>query len=222
MLEIFQIINFTSKNELLLTTSPFPPIYYFLFFLTNGKVQINKSENYQKKSIRNRIYLLGANGVLRVSIPLVKGKNHQCPIGEVKIYEESPWRYQLEKSIQSQYRSSPFYPHYIDDVREMIYFESSFLWNYNVNTLQSISKLLNINLDSEFILTELRTQKEINYFTPSTQLLEQVNRSYTHVFPMKQKDWNIPLSILDMIFCVGPETILKLIRLDHEHNSHYK
>jgi hypothetical protein len=52
----------------------FPPVTYFSILLKHKNVWIEQLENYQKGSYRNRCHIATANGLLRLSVPLEKGK----------------------------------------------------------------------------------------------------------------------------------------------------
>ena len=54
-----------------------PCIGVFQHYAHADVIQLEAQENYQKGSYRNRCHILGANGLQRLSIPLVKGKNNQ-------------------------------------------------------------------------------------------------------------------------------------------------
>ena len=66
---------FTMKNNTaLLSTAYFPPIEYYSKLISYDKIFIEKHENYPKQTYRNRCEILGANGILTLSIPVTKLK----------------------------------------------------------------------------------------------------------------------------------------------------
>ena len=64
----------------ILTTEYLPPISSFWLMNKVEKIIMEHSENYQKKSTRNRAKIMGVNGIDILSVPLKKGKNNRMPI----------------------------------------------------------------------------------------------------------------------------------------------
>ncbi|MFK7980892.1 MAG: WbqC family protein, partial [Saprospiraceae bacterium] len=71
----------------------FPSIQYFSKFFLHPSVVLEQHENYIKRSFRNRTHIASANGQLRLSIPLEKGKNQQQSIKEVRISYDEHWQH---------------------------------------------------------------------------------------------------------------------------------
>ena len=63
----------------------FPSISFFAILLQFDQILIEQHDNYQKRTYRNRCHIASANGLLRLSVPLEKGKNNQQTIRDVKI-----------------------------------------------------------------------------------------------------------------------------------------
>ncbi|NJN78366.1 MAG: WbqC family protein [Saprospiraceae bacterium] len=100
----------------LIESQYFPPLAYFSVLLKHEKVWIEQFENYQKGSYRNRCHIATANGLLRLSIPLEKGKNNQTCIKEVKIHNDTNWQIQHWRAIKSAYGNAPYFEYYADEL----------------------------------------------------------------------------------------------------------
>ncbi|NJK84178.1 MAG: WbqC family protein [Saprospiraceae bacterium] len=104
------------EETILLELHYLPCVHYFTKICQYPKVCLEQHENYLKRSYRNRCHLAAANGILRLSIPLEKGKNQQMPIRSVKIAYDEPWQKQHLKSIHTAYGNAPFFNDYMDEL----------------------------------------------------------------------------------------------------------
>ena len=85
---------------------------YFSCLLKADKISIDIHENYIKQSFRNRCEIYGANGKLSLIIPTVRKGN--TPQKDVRIDYGQNWQKIHWKSLESSYRSSPYFEFYED------------------------------------------------------------------------------------------------------------
>ena len=88
----------------------FAPISQYAAIYQSDSITFEIEDNYQKQTYRNRCYIYGANGKLALNIPV----KHLTKEGRKKtkdtfIENDFPWQQQHFKSLQSAYRSSPFF-----------------------------------------------------------------------------------------------------------------
>ena len=190
-----------------------PSIQYFAKFIQYEKVCIERWEHYTKGSYRNRCHLASANGLLRLSIPLKKGKNEQQPITEVQIAYDDNWPSQHWQSIRSAYGKAPFFEFYSEELKEILLSKPKFLFDLNLQLLDWLLENLPLYKSYEFtdsyqnppaapiidfrngIFPKKNRQKEDLNFKPS---------KYSQVF--EEKVGFLPnLSVLDLLFCTGNE-----------------
>ncbi len=204
------------NSTILLDLQYLPPLQWFSKITKYETVLLEASEHYVKGSYRNRCHIAGAQGLLRLSVPLKGGKNAQTPIREVGISNAMPWQYQHWESIQSAYGKSPFFEYYVDDLKPIFEKEYDKLWDLNYDLALCIVEML--DLDVTFGLTETykkQTEEGILDFrggihpnpTKAMEDSEFTAKAYEQVFTEKY-DFLENLSILDAIFCKGPETVL--------------
>jgi hypothetical protein len=124
-----------------LTTAYLPPVGYWQAMLQASHVLVEAHENYQKRSIRNRCVVVGANGPVVLSIPLQKGKNQQMPIRDVRIAYEEHWQNQHFKILQTCYRRAPLYDHIFDKLAPLFEKKPPFLFDWNILILESLCAL---------------------------------------------------------------------------------
>ena len=192
----------------------FPSIQYIGALIKAKEVSFTLESNYQKQTYRNRCSIYGANGKLNLTIPIqhTKRDGHQKD-SSVKIMWEENWQMLHWKSLTSAYRSSPYFEFYEDELKEVFFRQPKKLMDYNIDLLKCILSLLEIDLNYSFkeSYSSLSSLEEslINAKKQST-ISQPV---YQQVFATKHGF--IPhLSILDLLFNLGPQSIDYLEQLD--------
>lgn len=171
-------------------------------------IKIERYETYQKMSFRNRTVIAGSNGLINLSVPLEKGRSQKLLIRDIKISYSENWQEQHWRSIKSCYGNSPFFEYYENSLFLQFQQKQVFLLDLNLSLMEWVKKQLKLNAVLE--MTEAYQTDpgpEIfdgrNLSKPKT--LEEGSEPirYTQVF--EDRIGSQPnLSILDLIFCVGP------------------
>lgn len=166
---------------------------------------------WQKQGFLNRCTLSSANGPLRLSIPVVGGRDQKSAFRQVKICYREDWQSNHFKSIVSAYNRSPYFEHYKDSLHVLYSNKEEYIWEWNLRclnwSLESLSLTLNkkICVDQTGNVTNERYQDFRWRFTPSDPGAGFDRIIYPQVF--EERHGFIPdLSILDLIFCMGPAT----------------
>jgi len=189
------------------------PLGLYSNYLDKDKILIEAHENYQKRSYRNRYFISGPNGIIQMSIPLVKGKNHRTPIRDVKISYDSRWPHQHIHTIKSCYGSAPYFIHYEDEIVPVLDKKFTFLLDLNLAMMQKFIILTGIKKDIEFTESYIREYRQGDFRNHySIKNLESNAVKYPQVFEEKF-GFISGLSILDLLFCTGPESKLYLSRM---------
>ncbi len=211
----------------LLSTAYLPPIEYFVAMANSSRVEIESGEMYQKQSYRTRCHINGANGLLVLTLPVLRSalkgeeSSHKIPTSQLKIDYSKPWLLQHKRALEAAYMSSPFFEYYMDDLYEVLDSGEENLLKMNTGLTLKIAELIGIDTpvslsEGDFILSgsQLLQQKGISDFRDSIHpkkpavLLErlQMNKPYWQVFTARQGF--VPnLSILDLLFNEGPNAI---------------
>lgn len=197
------------------------PVEYYAHWVQAGQPVIDTHENYQKQSYRSRTYIGGANGSQSVTIPIVhteQGPGHQ-KMSEALTVLEFRWPQQHFRSLETAYRTSPYFEYYEDRFREL-YFggHTEKLLDFNVQAHRLVCGLLGIPDEPE--TTSLYEESPADTldlrraFSPK-QKSGSVFSSYTQVFENKF-GFQENLSIADLLFCIGPDSLeyLKNVKLD--------
>lgn len=107
-------------KTILLHPSYFPSIEQMAHIAQSEKVIWEVEDNYQKQTYRNRAYIAHSNGKLLLNIPIKHNKNGvRQQTKDVRMENDFPWQDHHWKSLQSAYRTSPFFEYYEDDLARM-------------------------------------------------------------------------------------------------------
>lgn len=204
-------------TKILIELHYLPCIQYFTKLMKYETVYIEQFEHYQKGAYRNRCHVSTANNVQQLSIPLGKGKNEQQLITEVTIAHQIKWQHQHWTSIKSAYGRAPYWEFYSDYLSPFFHKKYKSLFDLNWDLLEQLIELLQLEVDlkkttdynvkpSEMldfrnaIHPNLRKRKVDPHFAP---------KPYNQVF--EERTGFLPnLTILDLLFCTGPQAQLIL------------
>ena len=206
------------EETALLELQCFPSIPYFAAFFSFPTILIEQQENYRKGSYRNRFQIASANGPLFLSIPLVKGKNQQQAITDVAICYNTSWQRKYWTAIRSAYGKSPYFEYYASDIKQLLFEKQERLFDFNKAILAYFIQLFQLDTSIAFTteyfkapidgIIDLRNTISPKILQPIDTMNYQVVE-YPQVFI--EKTGFLPnLSILDLLFCQGPEAVITL------------
>jgi len=197
---------------MLIETQYFPCIRFWAKALEIGSVKLEKYENYQKRSYRNKCIILAANGRIDLTVPLKSGKNNKMPILDVEISYDENWQKVHLQTIISAYKSSPYFEFYIDELQPFFETKYSSLYEMNMDIINWFSAMLGIEI-TETLSYEREAQVDFRQkYLPKNRKIDL--SSYVQVFSEKFA-FESDLSILDLLFCKGPEMKSYLSRLKY-------
>ena len=185
---------------------------YYATMLAHKQVIFEQHEHYTKRTYRNRCHILGANGVLKLGIPLQKGKNQQQSIRDTKIAYTNAWHRQHWKSITSAYGNAPFFEFYQDEFEAIFESQTENLFDFNFKLTELIIELLQLEIEFSFSETYQKTPSDNtvdgrSIFLPVKQKVIKNIASIPYPQVFEEKYGFVPqLSILDLMFCQGPSS----------------
>ena len=175
-------------------------------------VILDAGEHFQKMSDRNRYEISGANNGIKLSVPLVNGRNQRVAMKEVRIFNDTRWQVQHWRTLVSVYKRTPFFDHYADSLQPLFETQFSFLTDYNSAALHWVKQQLKIRFEEKETDTYLKEYpQEIIDLRPDKPIAQHQFPKYYQVF--EDRIGFLPnLSILDLLFSEGPNavSILKL------------
>ena len=187
----------------------FPSIATFIAICNAEKVVFEVEDNYQKQTYRNRTHIYGANGKLALNVPVHYSQKNRQKYKDVKISNITNWQSINWKSIESAYRTSPYFEYYEDELRHLFTSNEENLLAYNFKCLDCILECLQLELNYE-----KTTKFEVNpidildlrNFVNVRKEKEIPLKPYIQVFANKHGFLN-NLGILDLLFNEGPNAL---------------
>ena len=197
--------------------------------LSPSVVYIEACENYQKQSYRNRCRFYAADGVQALSFPVVhEGGTYKHQVKDVKVDYSTPWLLQHKRAIVSAYRTSAYFEYYQDELFEILDSMPEKLLDLNMALLRFFVEKTGIKVDlrltqeyssdgsvmtgSGLVMCEDLREK-IHPKRPNTILQDlALEKPYFQVFAPKY-GFKSDLSIMDLLFNEGPDSILYLKNL---------
>ena len=188
-----------------------PSVNYMAWIVAHKEIGFIISNHFQKQTFRNRTAIYGSNGKLNLIIPIVHRKDLDHQIDEnVLIHQENSWQKNHWRSLETSYRSSPFYEYYEHDLYPFFHTRQENLMDLNIQLILKILSLLRVDKD---IIKEEEVTNEFRVLILAKQKVNKSNPIYSQVFASKH-GYLDNLSILDLLFNLGPESIDYLIKLD--------
>lgn len=195
---------------IVIETQYFPSLEFFSLIKNENEILIDGYENFVKQTFRNRCYILSANKVLPLSVPLV-GVNKKIKTKDIKIDYVQKWQNQHWRAIMSSYNKSPYFEYYSDLIHDIIYTNHTFMIDLNHEILTfcqyALQLDLKINYSENYISNENGTMADIRSIIHPKKPFS--DRKYHSPVPYRQtfgSKFASNLSIIDLIFCMGPES----------------
>jgi len=204
----------------LFSTAYFAPVEYFAHLRRSSDPKMESCEHFIKQTYRNRCIIATANGPMSLSLPIDKTDSEKTSIRDVKLSDHGNWQHMHWNSIESAYNSSPFFEYYADDLKPFFERKPGFLFDLNEEIRIKMSDLLDISDEVSFTQEYIKEGETPegwldfrNIIHPKKVLSEAdshfIAKPYYQVFDRKF-GFQPNLSILDLLFNMGPESILYL------------
>ncbi len=190
-------------SSLLLPTY-FPSISHFSAIANADSVVFEIEDNYQKQTNRNRTFIYSPNGIQMLNIPIKHSKEKHQKTKEVKLETAFDWQKQHFKSLEAAYRTSPFFEYFEDALLPIFTKKHTFLMDLNFETIEIVSKCLNMKLEFEKTTEyfhEVSDSLDFRYLANGKKDVSSF-KPYTQVFGEKHGFIN-NLSVLDLLFNEG-------------------
>jgi hypothetical protein len=174
-----------------------------------SNVNFDIYDSWRKMSFRNRCVVVGGNGPINLSIPVLEGREQKKPLKEVMIDNRKSWQVQHWRTIVSCYNRSPWFSFFEPELEALYRQPVDVLSDWNRTCFEWVTKKLGmaINVDySQYVPGENGDGEVVdwrNKLTPKSIQNEFTDAvRYHQVF--EERIGFIPnLSILDLLFCEG-------------------
>ena len=207
-------MKFEEKNTVLLSTAYLGTVEYFYFLNRFNSVIIEKHETWPKQTYRNRTVIVTDKGTQVLTVPVKKINGNHTKTGEIEISRTEKWHLKHWRAIETAYSNSPFFLYYSDDIKEILFSQEKKLVNLNTKLTEKICELLGIDVNIAFSDKFQKTYPEnipdLRFeISPKKEPAIKTFPEYIQVFSDKQP-FIANASILDLLFCLGPESKLYL------------
>ena len=210
----------------LLSTTYFGPVQWYQKLYRHEEVQIEQWESFLKQTYRNRCLIATTQGIQALTVPVERkedgGKRKENTIKDVRISDHGNWRHLHWNALVSAYGESPFFEYYQDDIRPFFEKRWDYLFDFNEAIRCKMCELLDIQPKVSF--TQFWNDSDDSEYSDNSDysdFREAINpkhplpdpdfepKPYYQVY--QQKHGFLPnLSILDLLFNMGPEGIFYL------------
>lgn len=199
------------SDTVLLSTAYLGPVSYFKALASSDKAVIEQYDHYHKQTYRNRCKILSANGVMDLSVPVINTGGKML-VKDLRIAYVESWQQVHWRAIASAYNNSPFFEYYRDDFEPLYSRRTDFLVDFDMELMRIVMDLVGIktelSLSDDYFVSPPGMEDLRDSFSPKGEAVSSV-KPYYQVFD--QKFGFVPdLSILDLLFNMGPESILSL------------
>jgi hypothetical protein len=187
----------------------FSPISQYSEIVNSDNVVFEIEDNFQKQSYRNRCYIYNSNGKQLLSIPV----KHPLKDGRKKskdtlVENNVDWQKHHFKSLQVAYRTSPFFDFLEDDIAPIFHKRYKYLYDINIDTfifiMDTLQLSLNFSKTNKYETENLNT--DFRFLADRKHQPKKEVKNYTQMFDDKH-GFILNLSILDLLFMEGPNTI---------------
>ena len=203
-------------SAVILPSAYLGPVSYYACLFHAPTVWIEQHDHYEKQTYRNRCRIIGPQGVQPLTVP-VERTGGKSPTADVRLSPHGHWQHVHWNALVAAYENSPFFEYYADDFRPYFStFSPQRLVDFNAGLCRVVCNLLEIEPDIRPTLSYSPVPP------PDTADLRQAfspkrpdplpTPPYYQVFSHKF-GFTTGLSIVDLLFNMGPEARLILRRM---------
>ncbi|MBR7168395.1 MAG: WbqC family protein [Bacteroidales bacterium] len=194
----------------LFSTAYFPPVSYVAALLQSNSIVVEQYETFPKQTYRNRTVIATANGLLSLTVPVVRTNGNHTYTKDMAICYNENWPLKHWRAIESAYNASPYFLYYKDELELILN--------------KKHSTLIDLNMDIiAFVFKKLKTKKEVLLSDDYVSIITERTKDYRNVFSPKNKEtiqlppydqvftdrfgFQSDISILDLLFNLGPDSL---------------
>jgi hypothetical protein len=204
---------------MLISTAYLPPVSWMAVAVQQKNVCIEIHETYPKQTFRNRCNIATSAGILSLSVPVIRCNGNHTKTGVIIIDNSRNWQQMHWRSIVTAYSKSPYFFHYRDIFEPIYHKQIDRLIDLNQALLTIIFKTMHINeiemkysLEYDFNPHNIDLRDSFHPKRKPYQIIAYDLPRYIQTFE-ENHGYIADLSIIDLLFNSGPETLQYLFNL---------
>lgn len=190
----------------------FPSINYYIKTIQHSYSLIELYNEPLKGGFHNRMIIASGNGPLLLSIPLEGGRSQHRPLQEVRIANRYSWQDNHWKALASCYNRSPWFGHYRDSLEVLYRTRFEYLADWNLACMKWVQESLGLRQEltttnayfQRYNPDEYEDVRGLRSEGKNGPLAYGPQRRYPQVFE-ERTGFLAGLSVVDLLFCMGPE-----------------
>lgn len=188
----------------------FPNILTFATIVQN-EIIWEVQDNYQKQTYRNRAHICNDRGRHLLSIPIqhIGGDQGRQKYKDVRADNSYSWQRTHWRTLQTAYRTSPFFEFYEDDIAPLFEKQFDFLLDFNLETIATICECLQIEMHTQRSTAyDLHPENyvDLRFLVNAKKELISKQEPYTQVFGDRH-GFIQNVSVLDLLFNEGTNAL---------------
>ncbi len=194
------------------------PVEYYAMLMASDRCFIERYDSYMKQTYRNRCFIAGPEGRQILTVPVEKSDSPKCLMKDVRISDHGNWRHLHLTALESAYGNTPYFEFYRDDFVPFYERKFEFLADFDMELCRMVCRLLDIEPDMR-LTDEYKTAfgcgehdfREVIHPKKDYREADAEFRpaEYYQVFG-RQHGFIPNLSIVDLLFNMGPESVIVL------------
>ncbi len=199
--------------KIILHPSYFPSIAVFAAIVQHDVIW-EAHDNFQKQTYRNRCYICTDQGKHMLTIPIkhVGGNEGRQKYADVTMDNSYNWKKLHWRTLETAYRTSPFFEFYEDEIQPLFFGSESNLFEFNLRTIEIIGSCLDIEVPKEKTdkyAIDPSNHSDARFLVQAKKGVAFNFEPYPQVF--EDRHGFVPnVSILDLLFNEGPNSIAYL------------
>ena len=201
----------------ILSSTYFGPVQWYQKLAHSDTVYLEQHDHFIKQTYRNRCVIATTQGPQALTVPVESPQGlriDKTEMKDVRISDHGSWRHLHWQALQSAYGESPFFEFYADDLHPFFEKHWDYLFDFNLAIMQKMCELLDIEPHIELTEEYMQPDGMVDYrdaIRPKHPVPDSdfVPKPYYQVYQQKH-GFLANLSILDLLFNMGPESIFYL------------